>query len=157
MNYLTARELSVLKINMLPSSRQNIELSAIRQGWAFIERPSAGRNGKTRLYVVDLLPEPIRSQVKAALIEKQVRESGVAVGATHTTTPAVSAVGWEAHPTAAVDRNDSSRTVSAVGKAQPTAVRSVLGVKALPFSKLLTDKGSGWVYSSFKCNTWGVK
>ena len=161
MNYLTARELSFLKINMLPSSRQNIELSALRQGWAFVERPSAGRNGKTRLYVVDLLPEPIRSQVKAALIEKQVRESGVAVGATHTTTPAVSAVGWEAHPTAAVARNDSSQSVGLVGKnahptadggqsvglvgknAHPTAVRSVLGVKALPFSKLLTDKENG--------------
>ncbi|MBR5940566.1 MAG: transposase [Neisseriaceae bacterium] len=137
---LTAREIVVLKINNLPRTYRNIDKLAIRQSWAFVERPSAGRNGKTRLYVVDKLPEPYRSLIQAALIEKQVRESGVAVGCSDSATLR----GGEIATSATHSRNDSSRTVSAVGKnAHPTAVRSALGVKALPFSKLLTDKGSG--------------
>ena len=74
---LTAREIVVLKINNLPRTYRNIDKLAVRQSWAFVERPSAGRNGKTRLYVVDKLPEPYRSLIQAALIEKQVAEHGV--------------------------------------------------------------------------------
>lgn len=150
MTHLTLNELLVLGVNSFPATRQGLALLAERTTWAFIERPSAGRNGKTRLYVVERLPEPYRSLIQAALIEKQVAEHGVntqGLGclkddeilryaqndgksgeiATHTTTPAVSAVGWQAHPTAG-----------------GVAARGALGVKKLPFARLLEKpQGAG--------------
>ncbi|MBQ9725833.1 MAG: transposase [Neisseriaceae bacterium] len=159
MTHLTLNELLALGVSSFPATRQGLALLAERTTWAFIERPSAGRNGKTRLYVVERLPEPYRSLIQAALIEKQVAEHGVntqgsgclkddgVMGgrgiatsathsrhdgkrgeiATHTTTPAVSAVGWQAHPTA-----------------DGVAVRGALGVKKLPFARLLEKpQGAG--------------
>ena len=140
--FITVNELINLSINGIPEHRIGVQRLAARQAWAFVERPSAGRNGKTRLYVVDKLPEPYRSLIQAAVIEKQVAEHGVKMQGSgclkdkDLSTPCGVAVGKNAHPI-------TTPAVSAVGKAPPTAVRSALGVKALPFSKLLTDKGSG--------------